>query len=136
MPINDPAALTPRRKPCKIADGRGLYLHIMPTGAKYWRFRYRFAGKLNNLSCVVFPAVQLKEARARCNQLRQVLADGLDPSSYVKHERRASLDAQRQQERMRFTVNDGGSIGYPVGNPPRRSIPTRNGGAPCVSGRH
>jgi hypothetical protein len=34
----------PKLKPYKLAAGRGLTLVVMPDGAKYWRFRYRFAG--------------------------------------------------------------------------------------------
>ncbi len=35
----------PRTKPYKIADGEGLFLLIMPSGSKYWRLKYFFAGK-------------------------------------------------------------------------------------------
>ncbi len=34
----------PRTKPYKIADGDGLFLLVTPTGSKYWRFKYSFAG--------------------------------------------------------------------------------------------
>jgi len=27
-------------KPYKLNDGNGLYLHVMPTGRKYWRLKY------------------------------------------------------------------------------------------------
>lgn len=32
-------------KATKHADGEGLHLEARPTGAGWWRFRYRFAGK-------------------------------------------------------------------------------------------
>ena len=35
----------PRTKPYKIADGEGLFLLITPSGSKYWRLKYFFAGK-------------------------------------------------------------------------------------------
>jgi hypothetical protein len=35
----------PRHKPYKLAAGGGLYLEVMPTGAKYWRWKYRYGGK-------------------------------------------------------------------------------------------
>ena len=35
----------PDSKPYKLADAGGLCLLISPTGAKLWRWRYRFAGK-------------------------------------------------------------------------------------------
>lgn len=35
----------PKDKPYKLADGGGLYLLIKPNGARYWRLKYRVAGK-------------------------------------------------------------------------------------------
>jgi hypothetical protein len=35
----------PDGKPFKLADGGGLCLLIAPSGAKLWRWRYRFDGK-------------------------------------------------------------------------------------------
>ena len=35
----------PRDKPYKLADSGGLYLHVMPSGARYWRLKYRHGGK-------------------------------------------------------------------------------------------
>ena len=32
-------------KPYKLSDENGLYLLINPNGAKYFRLKYRFAGK-------------------------------------------------------------------------------------------
>ena len=34
----------PDSKPYKLADAGGLCLLISPTGAKLWRWRYRFNG--------------------------------------------------------------------------------------------
>jgi hypothetical protein len=34
----------PTEKPCKLADGGGLYLLVNPSGSKWWRFKYRFGG--------------------------------------------------------------------------------------------
>jgi hypothetical protein len=45
--LTDPAAknAAPKDKPYKLADGRGLYLEVMPNGAKYWRLKFRYGGK-------------------------------------------------------------------------------------------
>ncbi|EMR3712687.1 DUF4102 domain-containing protein, partial [Escherichia coli] len=34
----------PREKAYKLADGAGLYLEVVPSGARYWRLKYRFNG--------------------------------------------------------------------------------------------
>ncbi len=52
----------PGLKPCKLSDGNGLYLEIRPNGSKYWRLKYRFAGKEIRLSFGIYPEVSLKEA--------------------------------------------------------------------------
>ena len=35
----------PGEKPQKLADGNGLYLLVQPSGAKLWRWDYRYAAK-------------------------------------------------------------------------------------------
>jgi len=53
----------PRDKAYKLFDGNGLYIEISPTGSKYWRLKYRFAGKEKRLALGVYPDVSLKQAR-------------------------------------------------------------------------
>ena len=65
--------------PRKLFDARGLYLHVMPNGGKYWRFNFRFRGKCKTLSLGVYPDVPLGRARERHLKARQLLADGVDP---------------------------------------------------------
>ncbi|WP_288129996.1 integrase arm-type DNA-binding domain-containing protein [Accumulibacter sp.] len=79
----------PIEKPVKLYDERGLFLIVTPSGGRWWRFRYAFAGKENLLSFGVFPDVSLKEARARREAARKLLAQGIDPGA----ERRASKAA-------------------------------------------
>jgi len=66
--------------PQKLFDARGLYLHVMPNGGKYWRFNYRFREKHKTLSLGVYPDVTLTKARDRHLAARQLLAEGIDPS--------------------------------------------------------
>jgi hypothetical protein len=35
---------TPKDKSYKLTDGKGLYLHISPSGKKTWRYRFAIAG--------------------------------------------------------------------------------------------
>lgn len=69
----------PGDSPRKLFDARGLYLHVMPNGGKYWRFNFRFKGRYKTLSLGVYPDVSLAKARDRHLKARQLLADNVDP---------------------------------------------------------
>lgn len=69
----------PEAKPKRMADGSGLYLEVMPNGSKYWRLKYRYAGKEKRLALGVYPEVSLKEARDHQDAARRLLREGLDP---------------------------------------------------------
>ena len=71
----------PGPKPIKLFDGRGLFLLLTPTGSRLWRFKYRVDGREKLLSLGTYPDVTLKLARDRCNEARQQLAQGIDPSA-------------------------------------------------------
>ena len=55
----------PREAKYKLAAGGGLYLEVMPTGAKYWRWKYRHGGKEKRLALGVCPEVSLDGATSR-----------------------------------------------------------------------
>ncbi len=86
MPLTDATirAAKPTAKPYKLADGRGLYLLVNPTGGKWWRFKYRLAGKEKLLSLGVYPDVSLKAARDLREATRAQLSAGIDPSAVRK----------------------------------------------------
>lgn len=68
----------------KLFDERGLFLIVTPTGGKWWRLRYRFDNKEKLLSLGVYPDVSLKAARSRRDELRALLANGIDPGVHRK----------------------------------------------------
>jgi Arm DNA-binding domain len=72
----------PKGKPYKMADGRGLYLLVQPSGARWWRWTYRRPDtrKENTLSLGIYPDVKLQKARERREQAREQVANGIDPS--------------------------------------------------------
>ncbi len=74
-------------KPLKLADGGGMYLHIMPTGSKKWRLKYRFLGVEKLLTLGAYPLIGLKEARDRRDDAKKLLDEGLDPSENRKLEK-------------------------------------------------
>jgi hypothetical protein len=49
----------PGQKAKRLFDEKGLYLEVSPSGGKWWRLKYRFAGKEKRLSLGVFPDVGL-----------------------------------------------------------------------------
>ncbi|SEB94694.1 tyrosine-type recombinase/integrase [Paraburkholderia caballeronis] len=91
MPLTDVAIrkAAPRDKTYRLADGGGMYLEVSPAGGKYWRLKYRFAGKEKRLALGVYPDVPLAAARARRDEARRKLAAGIDPGEAKKAEKRA-----------------------------------------------
>lgn len=94
MPLSDTAIRNakPREKAYKLADERGLFLLIKPTGGKWWRFKYRFQGKEKLLSIGVYPDVTLAKAREKRDEARKLLFDQIDPS-----ENRKAIKASRAE---------------------------------------
>jgi hypothetical protein len=80
--------IEPLRRTLKVADADGLYLMVVPTGGKYWRYNYRFDGKQKTLALGIYPDVPLERARARHQAALRLLAAGIDPSSQRKELRR------------------------------------------------
>lgn len=63
----------------RYADSGGLYLEVQPSGAKHWRWKYRFAGKEKRLALGTYPAVTLAQARRARDEARDLLKAGTDP---------------------------------------------------------
>jgi integrase len=63
----------------KLFDQGGLHLYVAPTGRKSFRMKYRFGGKEQLLTIGAVPEVSLDAARARCDQVRELLGRGEDP---------------------------------------------------------
>ena len=89
----------PAGKTKRLYDERGLYLEISPAGGKWWRLKYRFAGKEKRLSLGVYPDISLKEARAARDEARRLIAQGVDPSARRKEiSRQRVVDAENSFE--------------------------------------
>ncbi len=86
MPLSDTAIKNakPGVKPMKLADEKGLFLLITPSGGKWWRFKFRFDGKEKLLSLGTYPEVSLKDARQRRDDARKLVANDVDPSENRK----------------------------------------------------
>lgn len=71
-------------QPKRLPDGGGLRLDVQPTGAGWWRLRYRFGGREGMLSLGTYPATGLALARRRRDEARELIAAGGDPSEARK----------------------------------------------------
>ena len=81
--------LKPREKPYKKTDSRGLYVIVNPSGALWWRFKYRYVGREKLLSLGTYPDTSLKLAREKRDQARKLLAQDIDPSAHRQAEKTA-----------------------------------------------
>ncbi|MFL6734093.1 MAG: Arm DNA-binding domain-containing protein, partial [Sphingomicrobium sp.] len=70
----------PAPKPYKLADSRGLYLFVTPTGFKSWRWKYRVAGREKTLVLGSYPELKLTAARDLRDEASRAHRQGLDPS--------------------------------------------------------
>jgi integrase len=86
-------AAKPKERPYKLRDGGGLFLLVRPDAALYWRFRYRYEGREKLISLGVYPHVSLKAARARRDEARLALTNGIDPAAKRRAERVAQADS-------------------------------------------
>lgn len=99
-----------RVPPYKLYDEQGLFLLVTPSGGKWWRFKYRFAGKEKLLSLGTYPDVPLAGrlidekkpksddnwiygARDKRDKAIQLVASGIDPSQ------------ERQRQKQQNAIN-------------------------------
>ena len=82
-------------KDYKLYDEKGLLLLVKKNGAKYWRFKYRLAGKEKVLALGVFPEITLAHARKLRDKARSDLQNAIDPSEHRQAIRQASKEANQ-----------------------------------------
>ncbi|HGN2971871.1 TPA: tyrosine-type recombinase/integrase [Proteus mirabilis] len=82
----------PKEKSYTLADGNGLSLLVETNGSKGWRYRYQFAGKTKMISLGIYPVVTLNEARAKRDEARKQVANGINPSEARRAEKAATIN--------------------------------------------
>lgn len=101
--LNDTALRALKPGAGRQSDGGGLYL--LPgqqEGESHgWRFDYSFRGKRRTISLGVYPAVSLKEARARAVEARKAVATGQDPSAQRKREKQQVRERLEAEKRLK-----------------------------------
>jgi len=104
-------ASKPLDKPYKLADEKGMYLLISPNGGKYFRLKYRFAGKEKVLALGVYPEITLKQARIERDKAKVLLTQGIDPlaaKQVIKEEKLNTVEyvAREWFNSTAHTIND------------------------------
>lgn len=79
-----------REKEYALSDSQGLYLTVRPNGSKLWRFKYRFLDKQKTLHLGGWPTISLADARARRDDAKKLVANGIDPALEKKRSRIAA----------------------------------------------
>ncbi len=74
----------PRDKAYKLSDEKGLFLLVHPNGSRYWRLKYRYAGREKLLALGVYPDVSLATARSKREEARKLLEHEVDPGQERK----------------------------------------------------
>lgn len=85
----------PAEKPYKLADGKGLYLLVKPSGSKLWRWKYRHEGREKLMPFGAYPDVSLADGRLRHAEARRLLAAGTDPMAERKAVKETAMEAAK-----------------------------------------
>lgn len=80
----------------KHHDGDGLWFRVRPNGSRAWFIRYHSptSGKRRDMGLGAYPAISLKQARAKNDELRDLIAQGIDP---MDHKSTQKAEAERQE---------------------------------------
>lgn len=90
------AAAKPKDKNYLLLDGGGLYVEVLTTGTKIWRYIYSFKGKRPKLTIGPFPEISIAKARDVHALMRAKVAQGIDPVEERKRDEQARADEERR----------------------------------------
>jgi hypothetical protein len=109
-----------KEKQYKISDGGGLCLIITPKGSKYFRFDYTYNKKRKSISFGVYPSCTLKEARARREESKELIKEGIDPSLKRKIEKNIQTFEEVANKWLELSKDDWAEVTH------RKAIETIN----------
>lgn len=83
----------PREKNYKIRDGKGLYLLVIKSGGKSWRYDYKLKTaddtyKNGTFVYGLYPEISLSEARGLHAETHKLVSQGIDPNGHKKRQER------------------------------------------------
>ena len=89
----------PRDKAYKLFDGQGLFLFVDKTGGKLWRLKYKspVTNKEKTYSMGRYPDLSLLLAREKRQELRSMIAQGIDPMLEKQGEKIKQIEEEVKQ---------------------------------------
>lgn len=96
MPLSDTKLrnLKAKAKPYEVAHEHGLFVEVLPSGARVFRYRYRLGGKREKVTIGEYPAVSLKRAQERHQEFRALVAEGKSPAREKQLTKRENSEAK------------------------------------------
>lgn len=79
--------LKPRSQRYEVADTKGLYIRIAPSGEKTWIFRYVFDGIRNRLTLGSYPGVTIEQAHQKRGEAKAKIQNGINPGVLAKEQK-------------------------------------------------
>lgn len=89
------------KKPGYHADGNGLYLHVISPTSRSWCFRYMLNRKAREMGLGSADVWSLTSIRQKGLELRQLIAQGIDPLEHRRELETQKKLAEHEQERKR-----------------------------------
>ena len=84
----------PRDKAYKISDSHGLYLHVLPTGTRVWRWNFRIDGSEQTMTFGRYPELSLADARLERAAADKIRRSGADPRQDRQKVKQSHADAE------------------------------------------
>jgi len=85
-------------KPYKLADGKGLFLHVATSGRKTWRYRYELPPGTESVVVLgEYPVMTLESARIERASMRELIKAGINPAESKRQKKRESVAAKEEQ---------------------------------------
>jgi integrase len=92
-------------KKYKLYDGGGLFLQVLPNGSKLWRLKYRLNGKEKEYAIGSYPTIILAKARNKKEELKQLIADGIDPNELKKINKLKAKQIETKKENTFYNIS-------------------------------
>lgn len=98
--LTDKAVLAakPQAKPYPVADAGGLFLEVLVSGSRVWRYSYRIDGKRTKVTIGPYPEWTIKAARNKHELLRAMVAEGIDPARQKQIDKIDAIAAEVRAE--------------------------------------